>query len=101
MKKLLTVWTVLLVLSFAFGCVGEDWFGENGDPSVVDKDGDSFAKDVDCDDDDAAIYPGAKERENCIDDDCDGLVDEGTTNEDFDKDGYCPSTGDIGKCEKN
>ena len=103
MTRASTVCSVLLVFTFTFGCVGEDWFGDpnNPDPSVTDKDKDGYAKEQDCDDEDASVYPGATERQNCVDDNCDGKVDEGTPNEDKDGDGYCPSTGDLGKCENN
>jgi hypothetical protein len=44
----------------------------------------------DCDDTDAAIYPGASESCNGLDDDCDGQIDEGCTlnYRDSDGDGY-------------
>ena len=49
----------------------------------------------DCDDKDNQVHPGAQERQNCMDDDCDDRVDEGIpwtdgvnkTNEDRDGDG--------------
>jgi hypothetical protein len=34
------------------------------------------ADDTDCDDSDPSVYPGARERKNGVDDDCDGLVDD-------------------------
>ena len=110
MKKALVILTTSLVLLYVGACVGDDWFGENNGPtpSGEDKDNDGFSKaDGDCDDTDNLIYPpaegkpGAPERENCLDDDCDGEVDEGTSNYDKDKDGYCPNTGDNGPCEGN
>jgi hypothetical protein len=41
-----------------------------------DADGDGAAVDVDCDDNNAAIYPGADERCDGVDNDCDEAIDE-------------------------
>ena len=41
---------------------------------------------IDCNDSNNMIYGGATETANSIDDDCDGTIDEGTTN--YDDDGY-------------
>ncbi|MDP2306114.1 MAG: putative metal-binding motif-containing protein, partial [Pseudomonadota bacterium] len=57
----------------------------------TDADGDGYTSDVDCDDANARIYPGATERCNSVDDDCDGAVDEGVGSawyEDADGDDY-------------
>jgi hypothetical protein len=44
----------------------------------VDADGDGFCADVDCDDHDAAVHPGAAEVcGDGLDNDCDGVVDNG------------------------
>ncbi|MBN2799973.1 MAG: putative metal-binding motif-containing protein [Deltaproteobacteria bacterium] len=43
---------------------------------VVDVDGDGFYSNVDCDDHDAGIYPGADEHCDGVDEDCDGRIDE-------------------------
>lgn len=75
--------------------------GDGPGPTSDDEDGDGYAKGVDCDDTDPNVYPGAPERENCKDDNCDGKVDEGTPNADRDGDSFCPTTGDIGDCEGN
>ncbi len=45
----------------------------------VDADGDGYASDVDCDDTDAGINPGATEVCDGVDNNCDGTVDEGVT----------------------
>ena len=42
-----------------------------------DYDGDGFALQADCDDDAPEVFEGAPELDNGMDDDCDGLVDEG------------------------
>jgi uncharacterized delta-60 repeat protein len=44
----------------------------------LDADGDGYYSDVDCDDTNAAIYPGATEVCNGLDDSCDGVIDEAT-----------------------
>ncbi|MCO4747396.1 MAG: hypothetical protein KC912_21530 [Proteobacteria bacterium] len=64
---------------------------------LIDADGDGFPAAgaclsfdaVDCDDTDAAVYPGATETNNGTDDDCDGAVDEPSDGDDADGDGYC------------
>lgn len=61
------------------------------DDDAVDGDGDGYACD-DCDDADAAVYPGAAEAANGIDDNCDGNVDEGL---DGDGDGVTTADGDC------
>jgi len=67
-------------------------------PPPVDADGDGYAADVDCDDSNPAVNPGAAEVcDDGIDNDCDGLVDgddpdcEGPPPVDVDRDGYAAS----------
>lgn len=50
--------------------------GETGVEPKADADLDGFPTDVDCDDGDAAIHPGADEHCDQVDEDCDGTTDE-------------------------
>ncbi|HMV67898.1 MAG TPA: MopE-related protein, partial [Myxococcota bacterium] len=50
-------------------------WGGPGAPVLIDADADGFSSSVDCDDGDATIFPGAAERCDGHDDDCDGAVD--------------------------
>jgi large repetitive protein len=62
----------------------------------IDDDGDGFTEDQgDCDDDDDDVFPGAPEILNGVDDDCDGIVDEGTEAYDDDGDGFTELDGDC------
>lgn len=73
-------------------------------PQFPDGDGDGFSIVEDCDDDDNTAFPGAFELCDGLDDDCDGLVDEGTDGqlewfEDIDQDGYGNAEETITACE--
>ncbi len=58
-----------------------------------DDDGDGFSCATDCDDSDPGRHPGAVESCNALDDDCNGLVDDGPLGEDPDTDGI------LGACD--
>ena len=58
---------------------------------VTDKDSDGYNSDVDCNDNDNTVYPGAPELCDSKDNNCDGQIDEGISNtyyKDADNDGY-------------
>jgi len=68
----------------------------------VDSDGDGSPASEDCDDADAAIYPGASESCDGLDDDCDGEIDEGLTSTwygDADDDGYGGTKFTVEACD--
>jgi len=68
----------------------------SGNGGAGDADGDGYTvEDGDCDDDNGSVYPGAPEIADHADNDCDGLVDEGTEHYDDDGDGYNETEGDC------
>ncbi len=70
--------------------------GETGSPVVaVDLDSDGFDSNLDCDEHNVATHPGALERRDGVDNDCDGLPDEGTAASDDDGDGFPELGGDC------
>lgn len=63
----------------------------------IDNDEDGFTEEEgDCDDTNSSIYPQAEEFPNEVDDDCDGVVDNGTTSFDDDGDCICESDPCVG-----
>ena len=66
------------------------------DGGAMDADQDGYT-DVggDCDTASSTVFPGAPETANGKDDDCDGVIDEGTSNFDDDLDGFSEAQGDC------
>ena len=59
------------------------WQNLYGDQSAAqDADGDTYDSTVDCDDENPFVNPGADEECNGIDDNCDGVIDEGCEDDD-------------------
>lgn len=71
------------------------------DSGTVDNDGDGVTDATDCDDRNSTVYPGADEDPSGtgygdgIDNDCDGIIDEGTYLFDDDGDSYTEAEGDC------
>lgn len=63
--------TTAMLMSFLAACNGD-----GDDKESVDADGDGYDELVDCDDSNGAVYPGADELCDTLDNDCDGDVDE-------------------------
>jgi hypothetical protein len=70
--------SILLLACLCLVCESCDLGPSVGDADVqrVDADGDSFPAAADCDDANPEVHPGAEERCNESDDDCDGQIDE-------------------------
>ncbi|MCB0567342.1 MAG: SBBP repeat-containing protein, partial [Phaeodactylibacter sp.] len=74
----------VFVAKYCFGdtdgdgvCGSLDCDDSNPDITTVDIDGDGFCNDVDCDDAEPAINPGAEEVLDSLDNNCNGMIDEG------------------------
>ena len=82
-----------VVIDFTFGL-----------EQLEDLDGDNFTSDVDCNDNDPNIFPGAPEVCDQIDNNCDGQIDEGITLTtyyiDIDMDGYGDDNNQIQACQQ-
>ncbi len=89
--------TSLLVLAL-WACSG----GSDTSNDPVDQDGDGVVESEDCNDNDARISPEAEEICDGLDNDCDGLFDEGVLTEwwfDLDGDGYGGTSASVESCE--
>ncbi|HIG17779.1 MAG TPA: hypothetical protein EYQ31_11135 [Candidatus Handelsmanbacteria bacterium] len=86
--------TTLNAAIVAVGCGPAS--SQDTEVAEVDADADGYSESQgDCDDHDSSVYPGATEYYNETDDDCDGLVDEGTVAFDDDGDGQSELDGDC------
>ena len=74
-----------------------------GEVERIDNDGDGYTDDVDCADDDETINPSASETCDGLDNNCDGVIDEGllqTFYPDADRDSYGDDFSPIEACEE-
>ena len=94
----------LLIMLLAIGCGEKQDSAPPADTGVVDGDGDGYGGDVDCDDGNPAINPGAEELCDDIDNDCDGVTDEddavdaATWYADADSDSYGDAATSVVAC---
>lgn len=94
----------MLIFGLLSGCLLNPDAYEQRKEQLTDHDGDSFTQENDCDDADAAVFPGADERCDGVDQDCDGAIDEDaldalTWYPDEDGDGYGVEAGSVAACE--
>jgi hypothetical protein len=97
---------ICLILALLIGCrADKDPFEEEEETypeEEVDQDGDGFLAEEDCNDNDSAIFPGASEICDGIDNDCDDEVDEevlSTFYADADGDGFGNAEDTMQACE--
>ena len=104
--------TLLLSLSFALVACKDDGSDSvtpsdsvgstDSDAGPTDADGDGYDVETDCDDDNAAVNPAAAETCDGLDNNCDGVADEGVTStfyQDADGDGYGDDAAPVDACE--
>ncbi|MED5372623.1 MAG: putative metal-binding motif-containing protein [Myxococcota bacterium] len=94
--------TLLLALSLTLGCKDGDTTTDTS-PIDVDADGDGIPASEDCNDEDVSVFPGSAEVCDGIDNDCDGVIDNGVTTTfyaDTDGDGFGDAGSTYEACEK-
>jgi hypothetical protein len=78
---------------------GDGWGGDSASIEACGYPAGYSSDNIDCDDTDANVHPGAEEQCNGVDDDCDGSVDIGTIYVDEDGDGYGGTPDTWALCE--
>ena len=68
--------TLGLCVLFAIACDSAEPAPQSTAP-IIDNDGDGYVEGEDCNDEDPAIHPGAVERCDQVDNNCDGITDNG------------------------
>jgi len=100
-----------ILLVFVVGCrekvldVEDTGFIDTDEPTKLDRDGDGWDEDVDCDDQNPSIHPSADEACNGLDDDCNGEVDDNPLDAtiwytDGDGDGYGDDSVSVTACQE-
>lgn len=92
---------MILVLA---GCLINTELYERRKAELTDGDGDGYAMEDECNDEDASVYPGAPELCDAVDQDCDGVIDDDAIDviawfEDSDGDGHGDLTTETLACE--
>ncbi|MFH1469803.1 MAG: MopE-related protein [Pseudomonadota bacterium] len=96
--------SLLLSTALLPSACGPEKPDDTGPAEEEDADADGYPAGVDCDDGSATVHPGAEERCNGVDDDCDGAVDEEdavdplTWYADADADGWGDATSTTQAC---
>jgi len=100
LSNLAASWSIGINVASADDHDGDDHHGDDhdGDGYNACSDHDEHSTSCDCDDEDAAIHPGAVELCNDKDDNCDGHKDEGLTRATTCGTGACAATG-TEKCD--
>lgn len=100
-------WLILSISIIQIGCrsdVKTTVVEPSGETVVYDSDGDGYYSDEDCDDLDSNTHPNAAELCDNMDNNCDGVVDEGVLLVfylDADSDGFGDATQEMWACEQN
>jgi len=92
-------WTLVFISCASSQKISEP---DNTATIIYDEDGDGYASDEDCDDNNSVIFPGSIEQCNGVDDNCDGEIDENVLTlyyMDSDNDGFGDIEENVEACE--